>query len=225
MKRSAIPALRAAYDAQQASLVRWLTDVLPDAWDERSVLSEWTVRELAFHTTEVPGALTRALEGGPVRERALTVAEYTAAWRAASADIAARDRKGAEGCTSADVIARHRSEHAVLAAALDELENDPVVRARRGPIRVSDFLATRVNELVVHARDLSASVPSVPAVELNNDALGVSVRMLLDILVERAPGRSVEVRVPPYAAVQKGHDTRAANHRTSWRATRCCGSK
>jgi hypothetical protein len=33
-------------------------------------------------------------------------------------------------------------------------------------------------------------------------ALRAATRFLLDALAERAPGRSVEVRVPPYAAVQ-----------------------
>jgi Bacterial SCP ortholog len=33
-------------------------------------------------------------------------------------------------------------------------------------------------------------------------ALRPAVRYLLDLLADRAPGRAVEVRVPPYAAVQ-----------------------
>jgi Bacterial SCP ortholog len=33
-------------------------------------------------------------------------------------------------------------------------------------------------------------------------ALGIVVRYLLGLLAERAPGRSVEVRVPPVAAIQ-----------------------
>ena len=33
-------------------------------------------------------------------------------------------------------------------------------------------------------------------------ALRLAVRFLLDLLAERAPGKAVEVRVPPYAAVQ-----------------------
>jgi len=36
----------------------------------------------------------------------------------------------------------------------------------------------------------------------DREATGLAVRVLLARLVERAPGRSVEVRVPPYAAVQ-----------------------
>jgi uncharacterized protein (TIGR03083 family) len=166
------------------------------------VLFGWSVRELAFHTTEVPAALTRALAGGAVSDKALSIAEYTSAWRGAAADIAERDRGGATGLSPEDVGARHDVEHAALVSALDGINGDPVIGARRGPIRLSDFLATRVNELVVHSRDLSASLPTVDPVPIDTDALGVAVSMLLDIVVDRAPGRSVEVRVPPYAAIQ-----------------------
>jgi uncharacterized protein (TIGR03083 family) len=194
--------VRSAYDAQQANLIGWLSALPGNLWHQPSVLGAWTVRQLAFHTTEVPGAMTRALAGGPVRAKPLTIAEYTAAWAPAAEEIAQRDRKGAAGLIKAGIIGRHESEQVALATALDRLDGDPVVRARRGPIRVSDFLTTRVNELVVHSRDLSASVPTVDPVRIDEAALGIAVRMLLDILAERAPGKSVEVRVPPYAAVQ-----------------------
>ncbi|MQA88321.1 MAG: hypothetical protein GEV03_27825 [Streptosporangiales bacterium] len=39
-------------------------------------------------------------------------------------------------------------------------------------------------------------------IEPDREALRTAVRALLDRLAEVAPGRSVEVRVPPYAAVQ-----------------------
>jgi hypothetical protein len=160
------------------------------------------VRELAFHTTEVPAALSRALAGRATTERALSIAAYTSAWRVASTEIADRDRVAATGLSPADVLGRHDAENAALNAALDALRGDPVVAARRGPIRMSDLLITRINELVVHSRDLSASVPDLDPVPIDNDALRVAVRMLTAILTERHPGRSVEVRVPPYAAVQ-----------------------
>ena len=45
-------------------------------------------------------------------------------------------------------------------------------------------------------------MPDSPPVGIDPRALGVACRMLAAILAERAPGRAVEVRVPPYAAVQ-----------------------
>jgi hypothetical protein len=63
-------------------------------------------------------------------------------------------------------------------------------------------MVTRVNELVVHSIDLSASLPTVTPIELDHGALGIATRMLSGIIAERVPGRTVELRVPPYAAVQ-----------------------
>jgi uncharacterized protein (TIGR03083 family) len=201
-RRPTIPVVRAAYDAQQRNLVSWLGALPAALWDERSVLDAWTVRELAFHTTEVPSALTRALAAGAVADRPLSIADYTAEWRAAAAEIAERERAGSAALTASDVLARHDDQQRALVTALEAVTGDPVVGARRGPIKLSDLLTTRVNELVVHARDLSASLPNVEPVDIDRDALGISVRMLLAILTDRLPGKSVEVRVPPYAAAQ-----------------------
>jgi hypothetical protein len=46
-----------------------------------------------------------------------------------------------------------------------------------------------------------AQVPGVVTVS-DLDALRVTTRALLDTMVAKAPGRSVELRVPPIAAVQ-----------------------
>jgi hypothetical protein len=58
--------------------------------------------------------------------------------------------------------------------------------------------------------DPGEGAPAVAAVLAALDAgeplprsgLRLAVRYLLDLLADRAPGRAVEVRVPPYAAVQ-----------------------
>jgi uncharacterized protein (TIGR03083 family) len=194
--------LEKAYAAQQAALVDWLRAVPPGAAEQPSRLAGWTVQQLAFHTAEVPRALTRALADEPPRERPLSIAVYTAKWRDSAAEIEERDRAGALGLSLGDLAVRHEQEGVEMLAALDIADDDRVVAARRGPIRALDLLITRINELVVHSLDLSASVPGAAPVEIDRWALGVSCRMLAAILAERVPGRTVEVRVPPYAAVQ-----------------------
>jgi hypothetical protein len=77
-----------------------------------------------------------------------------------------------------------------------------VLLGPRGPIRADDWLATRVVDLVVHADDLSRSLPSAPPVPLARAALAVATRTLAEIMAAQAPGRSVELRVPPFIAVQ-----------------------
>lgn len=198
----AIATLRAAYDAQVRNLVAWIASLPAEAWQARSRLPEWTVGELAFHTTEVPNTVVWALMEGAVRERAQTIAQYTAHWRNAAPEIAERDRVASREVDRDTVVERHAAGLATMSDALDRESADPVLRARRGPIRLSDLLVTRVDELVVHSLDLSASVPELAPVVIDRDAMGIAVRMLTGILAERAPGKSVEVRVPPYAAVQ-----------------------
>lgn len=194
--------LRAAYDAQQRNVVDWLNSLPADAWELPSRLEAWTVRELGFHVTSMTGVVIVALNADAPREKAQTIAAYTAKWPAAGPEIAQRDRDGATGMSASDVIANASQARTDLLAALDATEGDPVVEGRRGPLKLSDLMATRVNELIVHSLDLSASVPDVEPVTFDREALGISVRMLTGILAERVPGRSVEVRVPPHAAVQ-----------------------
>jgi uncharacterized protein (TIGR03083 family) len=194
--------LRAAYDGQLAALAGWLRALPVGVEETQSRLPGWTVGELAFHTTEVPQALLAALAAPPPGGRPMSIAAYTASWRTAAAEIESRERAGAQGVGVEDVIERHLSAAAALHRAFDAAGTDPVVAGRRGPIRASDFLVTRVNELVVHSLDLSASLPELEPVAIDRAALGVACRMLAAILAERAPGRTVEVRVPPYAAVQ-----------------------
>jgi uncharacterized protein (TIGR03083 family) len=193
---------RAAYAAQQRNVVDWLLALPSDVWKRGTRLPPWTVRELAFHVTDMTGIVVRALAAGPVRGKPLPIGAYTSAWPGAAAEIAQRDRDAAEGMTPGAVIANAAGARADLLAALDATSGDPVVQARRGPLRLSDLMVTRVNELVVHSLDLSAAVAEVEPVPLDPAALGIAVRMLTGILAERVPGHSVELRVPPYAAVQ-----------------------
>lgn len=196
-----LPALRAAYDAQWAATVAWVRALPAEDWARPSVLGDWTVHDLAFHVTDMTGVVVRALAEGTVRQRAQSIAEYTAKWQPAAREIADREATKARTLDRDGVLAHATEARADLLSALDGMTGDPVIAGRRGPLRLSDLMATRVNELVVHSRDLSASLPDHEPIELVAPAVAVSCRMLLGILAERAPGTSVEVRVPPYAAV------------------------
>ena len=72
----------------------------------------------------------------------------------------------------------------------------------RGPTTIEDYLATRIVELVVRTDDLNRSLPEAAPAELHRSALSRCTRTLAGILAGQHPGRSVEVRVPPYAAIQ-----------------------
>jgi hypothetical protein len=73
--------------------------------------------------------------------------------------------------------------------------------ARRVP-PASITVDGRIVDLLLLADDLSRSLPERAPVPLHRGALGRGCRTLVGILATLHPGRSVEVRVPPYAAVQ-----------------------
>jgi hypothetical protein len=86
------------------------------------------------------------------------------------------------------------------ASALETLGAGFVVPARFGAMSLADYLATRCVELTVHSLDLAQALNA--DIDLDPDATAVSVRLLANVLAATAPGRSVEVRVPPHVAVQ-----------------------
>jgi uncharacterized protein (TIGR03083 family) len=194
--------VRDAYAGQQTAVCQWLEALPADAWMRPSRLDGWTVRDLAFHVTDMTAVVVRALDAGPVRDPALTLAAYTSQWVVAAEEIRDRDRDAAGDLDAVGVLANAAAARADLLAALESVDGDPVVPGRRGPLRLSDLMTSRVNELVVHSLDLSASVPDLEPVTIDRAALGLSCRMLAGILAERVPGHTVEVRVPPYAAIQ-----------------------
>lgn len=91
---------------------------------------------------------------------------------------------------------RLRSKDQVAAAlqALDSHGGDTVVHQLTGDHTLRDAAIFRVIEAVVHGLDVG--------IRPDPKALKLVVRELAGTLAERHPGRSVEVRVPPYAAVQ-----------------------
>lgn len=185
--------------AQADEVVTWLSAQPPSAWRRPSVLPGWTVLELAEHVAVVlrsaPETLRRTTGDKPV-----SIAAYVAGYAAAADQIRQRDVAGAAGRSPAEVLADvYAGRDAVVAA---DLPTARAVRGARGAISPADYLVTRAIELVVHADDLSRSLPERDPVELDRGALRLVCQTLADVLAERAPGRSLELRVPPYAAVQ-----------------------
>jgi hypothetical protein len=60
----------------------------------------------------------------------------------------------------------------------------------------------KITGLVVHCDDLNRSLGAREPMPLRRPALAAAVREMAELLKSRSPGRSVEVRVPPFAAVQ-----------------------
>jgi uncharacterized protein (TIGR03083 family) len=186
--------------AQSAAISAW-ADPLPDApFVLPSVIPGWDVRTLLGHVLLVHRGLLRWL-AVPTDSVPLPTHEFVRRYRRDADALDAATREAAGDRSAQDL----RAELAVLRAEVTaRLVGDlpRAIETSRGPTTVEGFLTTRVIELAVHGDDLSRSLPDWPPVDSPREALAIACRALAEILAAQAPGRSVEVRVPPYVAVQ-----------------------
>jgi uncharacterized protein (TIGR03083 family) len=190
---------------EQSTLLRiWLDELDPADLDRPSVLPGWTVGRLLGHLTVLHTGLRQALDR-PARGRTVALAELVRREGEAHGAVDSDYSDGSDDslASGADPRSALRSAADALGALLARPLPDTVL-GPTGPAAVVDLLAARLIELVVHADDLSRSLPARDPVPLARRALSVSVRTLAAVLAEQQPGRSVEVRIPPYAAVQCG---------------------
>jgi len=176
--------LRAAFDAQAALVVAGLADADRQA---PSRCAGWTVAELDLHLGAIVSRLAHLVQH-PAPEPADTTVAQWAERLPGLAAVADEDARTA-GAGLAEAVPQ-------LQEALSTASPDTVVHQRTGRHPLSDALLFRVIELVVHGGDLPQPVAADPS------ALKLVVKALAGVLSERAPGRHVEVRVPPHTAVQ-----------------------
>lgn len=187
--------------AQADATLAWLSMQPPSAWRKPSALAGWTVAELAAHISASLANLPLTL-GRSSPDKPITLDRYVSGYASAAGQILERDIGSARDREPAEILAGAYEQREATAAALADLPVTRAVQAPRGPIGVGDYLVTRAIEMVVHADDLSRSLPDRPPVELERTALRIVTHAFTDLLAARAPGRSLELRVPPYAAVQ-----------------------
>jgi len=189
-------------DAGVACVAQWVrvadaVDALPDdAFDLPTELPGWRVNELVAHLVMCASSPARSLtEPAPDRAEA-TVAEYLLCLRAAASSIDERTHALAAGQSPARLRTAVRAAVDSLSDVVVETDPARVIPTRLAPMRFDDFLVTRCVEGVVHGLDLD------PVVDPGPGALRFAARALLNALVAKAPGHTVEVRVPPIAAAQ-----------------------
>lgn len=196
------PTAAAALLEQARAVHAWLSALSPDAYGRPTVLADWDVRMLTAHLLLVVRGTVRVL-GLPSREKPLAPYAFVARYRTSVDAIAASTAETA-GEDSGPALTSALGEAVVaLEAALAD-PYPPVLAAPRGPFRAEDWIETRTIELIVHSDDLNRTFAEREPIPLVRSALGRVMRTLTQVLADAHPGRSVEVRVPPYAAVQCG---------------------
>lgn len=197
MTRGADATAVAVACAAQWTKVADAVDGLPDAsFAAPTRLPGWRLSELVAHLAMCAGAPARWLtEPVPAKAQA-NVAAYLLCLKESAGDVDARTRDRVAGRTFAQLRADVRDAVEGLHVVAAETDPARVIPTRLAPMRFDDFLVTRCVEGVVHGLDLD------PVVDPDAGALKIAARSLLNALVAKAPGHTVEVRVPPIAAVQ-----------------------
>lgn len=195
-----------AFLDQSAALVAWLAAVPDDDFLRPSALPGWDIRTLVGHVLLVHVALVRSLDR-PINEPPTPPHEFVKRYRrdVAMLDQATRDMTGDR---SPEQLRAKLAEAATMIEAKFQGPLPRVIDTPRGVTTVADFMTTRLIEIEVHVDDLSRSLPDRDPVPLQRAALAGATRGLAEILAAQAPGRTVELRVPPFVAVQVVHGPR-----------------
>ena len=183
---------------QGEQLGQWFGELDEEDFSRPTVLDEWDVRTLLAHLVLVFEGCTRAL-GRPTRERAVPAAEYVRRYRRDVAEIAASTEHTAAGRSPEDLVGALRE---AVRLVPDGLGGASTIIGGRGPVSPHDWIVTRIVDVVVHCDDLTRSLADRAPVPVERLALATAARTLAEILAVQAPGRSVELRVPPFVAVQ-----------------------
>jgi uncharacterized protein (TIGR03083 family) len=187
---------------QSRTVLGWLHGLAAEAFERPTVLPGWNVLQLAGHLVLVHTGLRQSLDE-QTKGPALPIYEFVRRYRRDVEMITAATLEASAGLTVRDVLVLLEIAIDDLATRLEaDVQTSQVINTRRGPTTIEDYIATRIIELVVHTDDLNRSVTEATPAILQRGALSRCTRTLAGILAGQHPGRSVEVRVPPYAAVQ-----------------------
>jgi uncharacterized protein (TIGR03083 family) len=191
----------AALLEQSRTVCEWLGGLATDDFTHSTPLPAWDVRTLTGHLVLVHRGLVQVL-ARPTGERPLPNYEFVRRYRRDVEMIMESTLRATADHSGPILVEQLRGAIHELTELLPFHDPRSVVGASRGPVTAGDFLATRIVEVVVHADDLSRSLAEQAPIVLHRAALSRCTRTLAEILAGQQPGRSVEVRVPPYAAVQ-----------------------
>lgn len=147
------------YATQFQALRVWLDGLTPEDLSVDSVLPGWTVADLVGHLVGVAGTIA-VLQPASDETEPSTISAYLSGYAATAGQISEIARQisasaGPELLARLDEANAEAQEHLGRLGAFDR-----VVSTQRGPMLLSDFLDTRLIELVVHAGDLAASLPA-----------------------------------------------------------------
>ncbi|WP_331445085.1 maleylpyruvate isomerase family mycothiol-dependent enzyme [Streptomyces xanthochromogenes] len=191
--------IRAAVLAQFGNVRDAVRTLTPEQLARPTRLGDWSVRDLVVHHTMALGMLDRRLaEAEPPRQE-VALLDWPFATAARVDQVEQETRELAASVDDLDALFEQRAARA--AELFASTADDRLLPTRFGAMTFADVLVTRAVELAVHTDDLNDALPELD-VPHDRQALAACTRLLADALAVKAPGGSVEVRIPPYAVVQ-----------------------
>ncbi|MEU2389114.1 sterol carrier family protein [Streptomyces sp. NPDC007369] len=189
--------IRTAVTAQFAHIADAVGELTPEQLGRDSGLGDWTVADLAGHIAWIADSLAAGLARPPAAVPELTAVEWPSATASLAGKIAEAAKETLQGAPPAALF-----EHAGarMSEGLAANPGSRVLALWVGNMTLAEFLVTRTVELVVHTDDLNRAAGL--AIPIERQALAACTRLLADALALKAPGGSVEVRIPPFAVVQ-----------------------
>lgn len=153
--------VRAAFPDAADVFLATTAAVRPEQWDQPG-LGEWTVRELTAHGLRAFQTLQRLCDTTAATPVVGSAPEYYRAVREVPdvhGGVAQRGREAGAQLVDPIATARMTAEHALgrLAATPDDHVGESFV----GPMRLADYLPTRVVELGIHTLDLQVATGQV----------------------------------------------------------------
>lgn len=197
-RRPAAAKVRQAVANQWRAHIAYAARLTPEQLAEPSKLTGWDVKTLVGHVAyTVHSVQTWAalpVEGAQAEGNVAEIYDWMTATPTAAAAVDAVTRELVEeGVVLADEVA-------VSERLMERYGDADLIAMRFGPMRFDDFLVSRIVEATVHADDLERSTGA--EFPHDREALAITVRQLADAMAAKVPGNSVELRVPPFAAVQ-----------------------
>lgn len=166
---------------------RSLVGAVDDERWEQPALGLWSVRELVAHTGRAFKTVVEYVEGDTKDPTAIaTAAEYfriVLSEETPHVHIAARAQQ--EAAARSDWVAATDELADAATQVVARHRPDTTVHLFVGEMRLDQYLATRVVELVVHGLDLAA------AIEIPTAAPAGAARVAIDVLLDLAEGEDL----------------------------------
>lgn len=179
--------------AAEAALTLLRDEAVAAAWDRPSALDLMSVGALAAHLASQHTTVPAILAAGPAQEAPITLLDHYGhvKWRGAPLDSETNTsiRDGGEASAQAGPAAVAAGAAAGLAETRELMaavsESQVIVVPWTGwPLVLSDFLTTRLLEIVVHCDDLAYSV-DIPTPQFPSAVTDPVVELLARLAVQR----------------------------------------